>query len=146
MDDGSPSPTRPVPTVPCAGGIVRDDRGRILLVRRANEPGRGQWSLPGGRCEPGETPRQACIRELLEECALEVIVDGLAGTVRRPGAVPGTEYEITDFFCSVLRGQPHAGDDADAVCWADGAALHRLPLSDGLLDTLISWRLTAPDT
>ena len=47
--------------IPCVGGVVVHD-GRLLVVRRANEPGAGQWSIPGGRVEPGETHAQACVR------------------------------------------------------------------------------------
>ena len=137
----------PVQAVRCAGGIVRDDNGRILLIRRANEPGRGLWSLPGGRCRPGESARAACVRELREECALEIAIDRVAGRVVRPGAVEGTQYEITDYFCSVVAGTPIAGDDADEVCWADRRALSRLQLTDGLLEALTTWGAltTGPD-
>jgi 8-oxo-dGTP diphosphatase len=142
-DPNSTGTTTPDPVVRCAGGIVRDDLGRILLVRRANEPGRGLWSLPGGRCEPGESAREACIREVREECGLEIAVERLAGTAVRPGAAEGTQYEIADFFCSVVRGTATAGDDADAVRWADAAALGRLSLTDGLLEALVSWGAVA---
>src|SRR4051812_35800604 len=50
--------------VPCVGAVVTDAEGRLLLVQRANEPGRGLWSIPGGRVEPGETARQAVVREV----------------------------------------------------------------------------------
>src|SRR5262245_49581335 len=53
--------------VPCAGAVVLDSAGRLLLVRRAREPGRGRWSLPGGRVEAGETAAAAAVREVREE-------------------------------------------------------------------------------
>src|SRR2546430_16924216 len=59
--------------VPCAGAVVKDQAGRLLLVRRGREPGRGRWSLPGGRVEPGETAAEAAVREVREETGLDVV-------------------------------------------------------------------------
>jgi 8-oxo-dGTP diphosphatase len=54
------------PRIPCVGAIIKDQSGRLLLIRRRNEPGAGLWSVPGGRIEPGETDQQAVVREVLE--------------------------------------------------------------------------------
>jgi len=51
--------------VPCVGAVVFDDDGRLLLIRRGNPPAQGQWSLPGGRVEPGEQAVVAVLRELI---------------------------------------------------------------------------------
>jgi 8-oxo-dGTP diphosphatase len=127
----------------CVGGIVRDSTGRLLLVQRANDPGRGKWSLPGGRVEPGESDPEAVARELLEETGLTVHVDDLVGSVERPA--PGGVYLIFDYSCRVISGNPTAGDDAMAVDWVDGpgfAALERAgALSPLLADTLREWRV-----
>ena len=48
--------------VPCVGGLAYDEEGRLLVVQRANEPGRGLWSIPGGRVEPGEDDAAALVR------------------------------------------------------------------------------------
>jgi hypothetical protein len=69
MTDGSGSLGRA--DVPCVGGLIYDAAGRLLLVQRANEPGRGLWSLPGGRVEPGERPQEALAREIAEELGVE---------------------------------------------------------------------------
>ncbi|HYS37082.1 MAG TPA: NUDIX domain-containing protein, partial [Pseudonocardiaceae bacterium] len=53
-----------LPAIRCVGGLVLDGRGRLLLVLRANDPGRGQWSVPGGRVEPGEADEAAVRREI----------------------------------------------------------------------------------
>ena len=53
--------------IPCVGAIVRDGAGRLLLIKRGNDPEAGKWSLPGGRIEPGETDAQPLVREMNEE-------------------------------------------------------------------------------
>jgi 8-oxo-dGTP diphosphatase len=127
-----------VTRVPCAGAVVRDPAGRLLLVRRGREPGRGRWSLPGGRVEPGETAAAAVVREVREETGLEVVAGALVGSVQRAGPA-GQTYVIEDFACTVRGGQLRAGDDADDVRWVTAAELALLPLSDGLLEALTAW-------
>jgi ADP-ribose pyrophosphatase YjhB (NUDIX family) len=120
--------------------VVRDPAGRLLLVRRGHEPGRGRWSLPGGRVEAGETAAAAVVREVLEETGLEVVAGDLVGRVERPG--PGdVTYVIDDIACTVRGGSLQAGDDADDARWVDAAELALLPLSDGLLDVLQEWHV-----
>lgn len=123
----------------CVGGVIRDGGGRVLLIRRRHEPGKGLWSLPGGRIEEGETDAEALIREIAEETGLVVTPGRLIGSVRRPGAAPGTEYDIRDYAADVTGGTLTPGDDADDARWAGLADLAALPLTDGLLDTLRSW-------
>jgi len=127
--------TRPVP---CVGALVLHE-GRLLLVRRGHEPGRGLWSVPGGRVEPGETAAQACAREVLEETGLVVEVGALVGTVERPSH-EGTTYVIDDLACTVVgSAEATAGDDADEVRWVSRDELDALPLVDLLLETLDGW-------
>ncbi|HEY7101597.1 MAG TPA: NUDIX domain-containing protein [Mycobacteriales bacterium] len=122
----------------CAGAIVLDAAGRLLLIRRGREPGRGLWSLPGGRCEPGEDAAAAAVRETYEETGLEVTADRLVGRVERPGPA-GVTYVIDDLACTVAGGTLRAGDDADDACWVGAAELAALPVTDGLLDALTTW-------
>ena len=126
------------PRVPCAGGVVRDAAGRLLLIRRGREPGRGLWSLPGGRCEPGEGAAETAVREVREETGLDVAAGALVGRVERAG-LGGVVYVIDDVACTVLGGELAPGDDADDVRWVDAAGLALLPLSEGLLDALTGW-------
>src|SRR4051794_4274090 len=63
---------------PCGGALVTRD-GRLLLIRRATEPYRGSWDIPGGFCEPREHPAAAAEREVREETGLEVRVADLVG-------------------------------------------------------------------
>src|SRR5947209_2773139 len=103
--------------VACVGGLAYDDDGRILLIRRRNEPGSGLWSVPGGRVEPGETDAQAVTREMAEETGLVVEPGALVGRVRRG------PYDIADYRCAVVGGTLGAGDDATDARWCDAAAL-----------------------
>lgn len=119
--------------VPCVGAVVLDDRRRLLLVCRANEPGRGLWSVPGGRVEPGETAAAAVVREVREETGLDVQVGRLLGRVSRG------PYDIDDFACTAVGGTLVAGDDALDARFADPDELADLPLTAGLLEALRGW-------
>src|SRR5215217_4759511 len=128
--------------VPCVGGLAYDDEGRLLLVQRANEPGRGLWSVPGGRVEPGETARDAVVREVAEETRLPVVVTRLAGVVER-AAPGGAVYVIEDYVARLAPGADpaslQAGDDALDAAWVPIAELERLRCVEGLLDALRDW-------
>lgn len=119
--------------VPCVGALTFDEDGRLLLVRRANDPGRGLWSLPGGRVEPGEDDASALVREMAEETGLVVAPGPLVGRVLRG------RYAIADYRCTVVGGELRAGDDALDARWCDAAALAELPLVDLLVETLTQW-------
>ena len=122
----------------CAGAIIVDADGRLLLIQRGREPGRGLWSVPGGKCEPGETAAQACVREAREETGLVVEIVRHAGQVRFPGGA-GDQMVIDDVVCRVVGGTLVAGDDADDARWVDAAAARALPLTSGLLPALDGW-------
>lgn len=104
-----------------------DENGRVLLVRRANEPSRGLWSIPGGRVEEGESARDCARREVREETGLDVEVGDLVATVDLG------PYVVDDFRARVVGGTLVAGDDASDVAFADAETLRTLPLSPGLL-------------
>ena len=117
----------------CVGAVVHDTAGRLLLVRRANEPGRGQWSLPGGRVEPGESDASAVARELREETGLEVRVGSLIGSVQRG------PFLIFDYAAEAVGGELSPGDDASAAAWVTRAEFAELALVAQLADTLAGW-------
>ena len=127
--------------VPCVGAIVFDDAGRLLLIRRGNPPAQGQWSLPGGRVEPGEGWQQAVVRELQEETGLCARVERLVGEVRRD-APDGRIYVIHDFLLAV-EGSPavQAGDDALDAAWFTVPEVEELDTSSGLVEALRGWGL-----
>ncbi|MFI0483795.1 NUDIX hydrolase [Actinomadura sp. 9N215] len=129
--------------VRCVGGILRDEAGRLLMVRRRNPPGEGLWSIPGGRVEPGEDDPAAVARELKEETGLDVVAGTKIGTVERPGP-GGVVYEVHDYAATVADGTGgtlRAGDDASDVRWIPPDELRELPVTPGLLDALTLWGL-----
>jgi len=125
--------------IPCVGAVIRDGAGRLLLIKRGHEPGKGQWSIPGGRVEAGESDAAAIVREVREETGLVVVAGRLIGSVRRPAGGDGGVFDIRDYAAAVTGGALVPGDDADDAVWAGPAELATLPLTAGLLDTLRSW-------
>jgi ADP-ribose pyrophosphatase YjhB (NUDIX family) len=119
-----------VAPVVCVGAVALHD-DRLLMVRRARPPGRGLWSVPGGRVEPGETLAQAVVRELEEETALEGVCGALVGWVERID--PDHHFVILDFSVEVLDPSPvRAGDDADEAEWVPVTDVATRPLVGGL--------------
>jgi 8-oxo-dGTP diphosphatase len=129
------------PVIRCVGAIIHDRLGRLLLVKRAHEPEKGKWSLPGGRVEHGETDHSAVQREVFEETGLSVTVGALVGRVFRPA--PHGTYEILDYSCWSSEEELSAGDDAADAIWADSATFATLEtngaLTGGLRESLQSW-------
>ena len=124
--------------IPCVGAVIKDDRGRLLLIKRGHAPGAGLWSLPGGRIEPGETDAEALVREMCEETGLVVEVGQLIGTVRRP-AQDGDALDIRDYAATVTGGTLRPGDDAADARWVETTDLRSLAITAGLIEALISW-------
>ena len=124
----------------CAVGAIVLDKGALLLIKRDREPARGQWSLPGGRVEIGETLREALVREVREETGVEVDVDGLIGVAERivrddDGAIE-YHYVILDYVCTARSTILKAGDDAADARWVPVGELADLHLTAGLLEFL----------
>jgi len=124
--------------IPCVGAVIKDGRGRLLLIKRGHAPGAGLWSLPGGRIEPGETDAEALAREMREETGLVIETGQLIGTVRRP-AQDGGLLDIRDYAATVTGGTLRAGDDAADARWVAASELETLPVTEGLVETLTSW-------
>lgn len=118
-----------------------DAAGRLLLVRRANPPAQGLWSIPGGRVEAGESATDAVVRELVEETGLSGVVEREIGTIEREAPAGGT-YVIRDFLVRVVEGgMPIAGDDAAEAAWFTQDEVRRAATSPGLVDALAGWGL-----
>jgi mutator protein MutT len=115
--------TRDYPDRPLLGVgaiIVRGER--ILLVRRANPPLQGQWSIPGGLVETGETIKEAITREVREETGLEVeplqLVEVFERILRDDESRVQYHYVLIDYSCRIVAGEAKAGSDVSEVRWA----------------------------
>lgn len=102
--------------IPATCIVVIDSDNRILLVRRSAEPKIGEWCLPGGFLEIGETPENGALRELAEETGLSGEIESLLG-VRTTLSQQYQSILMIAFSISQFHGQPVAGDDADDVGW-----------------------------
>lgn len=116
-------------------GAVAVDNDRLLLVRRGHGAAAGEWSVPGGRVEEGETLAEAVVRELLEETGVEGVCNDLIGWVERIS--DDGHYVILDFRVDVLEeSEPVAGDDAAEAAWVPLSEVADLLLVEGLAEFL----------
>ena len=128
MTDPVSLDTRRYPDRPFAGvGAVIVDGSKVVLIRRRFEPLKGQWSLPGGAVELGETLESSVSREMLEETGLEVEVGPVIEVFDRitfdeDGRVR-YHYVLVDYLCWPRGGELRAGSDVDAAVLVDPAAL-----------------------
>ena len=143
-------PDRPI--VGVGAVIIAGDRPagrRVLLVRRGAPPLAGQWSLPGGAVELGETLRAAAEREALEETGLvvkaEEILEVFDRIIPGEGGRPRYHYVLVDFLCRAvdLGVKPHAGGDAAEVAWASETELEKYKLEKPALEVIAkAWEKT----
>jgi ADP-ribose pyrophosphatase YjhB (NUDIX family) len=117
---------REYPETPLIGvGAILVDQGRVLLVRRGSEPLKGEWSLPGGLLEVGESLTAGVIREVREETGLLVepieLIE-LLDRIHRDGDRVRYHYVIADYLCRVTGGELHSASDAEAVRWVERSA------------------------
>jgi ADP-ribose pyrophosphatase YjhB (NUDIX family) len=125
--------------------VLLDDRGRVLLGRRARDPGAGLWDVLGGFMEPDETPEGALVRELREETGLECVVGRYLGGFPDVYGDDGDPTLNLAFECRpVSGGEPRAADDVAELAWFAPAELpprdrFAFPNSLAILD---AWRAT----
>jgi 8-oxo-dGTP diphosphatase len=150
--------SREYPRAPLVGvGAVIVNAGRVVVIKRGRPPLQGEWSIPGGVVELGETVREAAAREALEETGLVVDVGGSVGTastiVSQPASGPGSvlgvfdrivwdevgrdeagrvrfHYVLIDVLCRVVSGELRAGADAAEARWLTREELEGFPLEE----------------
>lgn len=108
-----------------AAVLIEDTAGRVLLVRRANEPQRGKWTLPAGFINGSEAPDLAAARECLEETGLEVVITQLLDIYAQREHARGADFVIF-YRANVKGGELQPSDDADAAEWFEPAQLPEL--------------------
>lgn len=130
------SPGGPSPQV-VVGGIVIHD-GALLMIKRANDPSKGLWTVPGGRVEPGEYLAEAVRREVQEETGVKVDVGELLGVLEVIGE--GWHYVIHDHIATVSGDpSPTAADDASEARWVPLAEVAGLDCTPRFVETLTGW-------
>ena len=132
---------REYPDSPLVGvGAVIIEDGRVLLVKRGHPPLAGEWSIPGGVLELGETLREAALREAREETCLVVETADLLGVydrvLRDDGGHTIYHFVLVDFLCCRVGGEAQAADDADEVRWFTPAEARGLPLAEDTAEVI----------
>jgi 8-oxo-dGTP diphosphatase len=131
------------PQLAVSAVIFRD--GKVLLVRRSRSPGKGFYSLPGGRVEYGESLHAALSREVDEETGLKIEILGLAGWREvLPGS--GSHYVIMSFAARWAGREPVLNEEHDDFKWLQPGHFGDLKLTDGLLEIVEAARLVVQGT
>jgi mutator protein MutT len=129
-------PERPIVGV---GAIVLDGDS-VLLVKRAHEPLKGEWSVPGGAVDVGETLEQAIRREVLEETCLDIEVGPIVDVLDRirydPDGRVKFHYVLIDFLCRPVGGTLQSASDADDATWAVRADLVRYCVAEATISVI----------
>ena len=116
------------------GAVIVGDGAQVLLVKRRFEPAAGQWSLPGGAVDVGETLEACVIREMREETGLDVEVGPVIEVFDRimhdaEGRVQ-YHYVLVDYVCRPIGGTLAAASDVADVAWAERGTLAGFGLTD----------------
>jgi ADP-ribose pyrophosphatase YjhB (NUDIX family) len=132
-------------SAPTANALVVDGEGRVLLARRAREPERGKWDIPGGFLEEGEEPLAGLRRELLEETGLELEPLSFFGAwIDRYGDGEGAAATLNLYWLARVDGEPHPADDVAELRWFAPEELAGLDLGFRVNATVLeAWQRAA---
>lgn len=120
---------------PCDGASIAVlAQNKVLLVRRKRAPLAGLWSLPGGKIERGESPREAARRELLEETGMEADVEGVLDRVAV--AAQDRTYRLTVFYGRLTGGVLKPGDDVETAEWVHLDEVEARPMTEGTAELI----------
>ena len=115
--------------------IVVLNEYKVLLVKRGRVPSAGLWSLPGGKTEGRETPRETARRELKEETGIEADVEGILDRVT-VAAAGEAGYRLTVFYGRPTGGNLKAGGDADTAEWVHLEEVEGRPMTEGTAELI----------
>ena len=129
MSDRRAYPDRPYVGV----GAVIVDAGKVVIVKRKYEPLKGQWSIPGGAVEVGETLESSIAREMLEETGLVIevgpVIEVFDRITRDPDGRVRYHFVLVDYLCWPVGGQLQAGSDVEDAILADPSQLEPYKLT-----------------
>ena len=136
MTDSRQYPERPIVGV----GAVIVDAGKVVLIKRKYEPLKGQWSLPGGVVEIGETLETALAREMLEETGLRVdvgpVIEVFDRIMRDEERRVRYHFVLIDYLCWPAGGSLQAGSDVEEAVWAAPATLGQYALTEKAMSVI----------
>jgi len=112
--------TKPIDCV----GVICFRGDDVLLIKRGTAPRKGEWSIPGGRIEPGESERDAALRELFEETGIMAALEDKVATI--DAQFEDFSYRLHDYAARWISGEPKFGDDAADACFVPPEALDAL--------------------
>ena len=142
MNQPPTNDSRWYPQYPMIGvGALVLKEGRMLLVKRSQEPSKGKWSVPGGRLELGETISEAVKREVLEECGVQIeivrILNVMDNILRDDDGRIRYHFVLIDLLANYLSGEPEAQSDAEECRWVTPAELAKVDMNPRLRDVIM---------
>ncbi len=137
MPDSREYPTRPI----CGVGVVVRKGDSVLLIQRGREPRLGEWTVPGGAVELGESLRDAARREIREECGVEIelgeVVDAFEIVVHDEAGKVQYHYIVIDFAATYVGGNLRAGDDVMDARWVTLSELGKYSLDEKTREEIV---------
>lgn len=130
----------PQAPIPAVSAVIRDSKGRVLIVKRAREPSKGRWSIPGGVIKLGEDLKTALNREIQEECGLEVEIKRLLAVsdriIRDAQGRVRYHYILIDYLCGLQGGELKVSSDISEARWVYPEELKDFKLTEGVSEVI----------